>query len=236
MDQLFLDSLSPEERIRLRMEHAHRERVRAIVAGETPFPLRDGTKLIVQLIPEVSAGTPARFPASELKAHGEVIVPLGKDSGSYRFNVDGFAGCDEESRAQAYTQLYRDGRLEAVMANAAYEKQGEKLLHDDFCERAIISLVRQYLFFAEKIGISSPFWLFAAMTGCQGVKINTWHRFACKAIDRDTIFLSDSRIEQHDIDPNTYLRPVFDCLANAVGLERSLNYDEQGNRRDRNDS
>jgi len=33
-----------------------------------------------------------------------------------------------------------------------------------------------------------------------------------------------------DIDPVTHLRPMIDVLWNAVGLERSLNYDEQGNR------
>ena len=50
---------------------------------------------------------------------------------------------------------------------------------------------------------------------------------------RPVVFLPEFEVDSLDIEPVTHLRPLFDCLANAVGLERSLNYDERGSRSER---
>jgi hypothetical protein len=217
------------------MDSFHRERVRAIVADDAPFPLVDGSKLVVHLIPEVSERSRVRFTASDLKAHGEAVLPLGDQSGQHRFNAEGYASYsgDGDGKVGAYSQLLRDGRLEAVMADATYEQQGARLLRDGLCERAIIELVGQYLAFCRGVALAAPIWAFAALTDCRGVRLRTWHGFGGEAIHRDLVFLPEFHVESLDIDRNTYLRPLFDCLANAVGLERSLNYDEQGNRSER---
>jgi hypothetical protein len=65
------------------------------------------------------------------------------------------------------------------------------------------------------------------------VRGRSWDGLGDEAIERAVVFLPEFEIESLDIEPVTHLRPLFDCLANAVGLERSLNYDEHGNRRER---
>lgn len=225
--------LSADELVLHRMESFHRERGRAIVAGDAPFPLVDGSKLVVHLIPEASERTRVRFTASDLKTQGGAVLPLGDQSGQHRFNEEGYASYSGHGKVGAYTQLFRDGRLEAVMADATYEQQGARLLRCGLCERAIIELLGQFLTFSQGIGVATPIWVFASLLGCRGVGVSTWHGFHGEAIHRDLVFFPDIRVESLDIDPATYLRPLFDCLANAVGLERSPNYDEQGNRCER---
>jgi hypothetical protein len=233
MERIASGWLSADELVLHRMASFHRERVGAIVAGDASFPLEDGSKLIVHLLPEVSERSRVRFTASDLKAHGGSVLPLGDQSGQHRFNAEGYASYSGNGTVGAYSQLLRDGRLEAVMADATYEQQGARLLRDGLCERAIIDLVGQYLSFCRGIGLAAPVWVFAALTDSRGVRMRTWHGFGGEAIHRDLVFLPDIQVESLDIDPATYLRPLFDCLANAVGLERSLNYDEQGNRSER---
>lgn len=225
--------LSVEELVHHRMVSFHREQVQAIVNGEAAFRLKPGGSVIVHLIPVEAVRARKRYTASELKNHGNGIQPLGEQSGRYRFNADGYVGCDGEGEVGAYTQLHRDGRLEAVMTDSTYEQHGVRALRDGFIERAIFDMVGEYLRFCEGIGISAPIWTFVALAGCKGVRGRTWHGFGDEAIHRPVVFLPEFEIESLEVEPVTHLRPLFDCLANAVGLERSFNYDEQGVRQER---
>ncbi len=232
MDQVIPGWLSVEELVHHRMESFHRERVRAIVAGEAPFRLKGEAMLVVHLIPLESVGCPKRYTAFELKLHGQAVRPLGEQYGRPRFNADGFAMHDGEGDVGAYTQLIRDGRLEAVTTHITYEQHGSKLLRLGWSETATIELVRQYLGFCQGIGINHPIWIFAALAGCQDARSSTWQGFSDVAISRPLVFLPKFAIESFDIEPVTHVRPLFDCLANAVGFEKSPGYDEQGNRRE----
>ncbi len=233
IDQVIAGWFSADELIHYRMESFHRERVQAIVAGEAPFRLRNEAMFVVHLIPAESVQCRKQYTASELKAHGQAVRPLGKQYGRPRFNADGFAMYDGEGEVGAYTQLLRDGRLEAVTTDITYEQHELKLLREGSCETAIIELVRQYLGVCEGIGIKHPTWIFAALVGCKGVRADTRCGFSDQAISRTQTFFPEFQVESSDIEPVTYLRPLLDCLANAVGFERSPNYDEQGNRIER---
>ena len=233
MENVLSGWFSPDELAHQRMESFHQGRVRTIVAEEAPFRLKKGTMLIVHIMPLESVRSRKRFTASDLKAHSRMILPPGEQSGRYRFNAAGYASYDGEGEIGAYTQLLRDGRLEAVMTDTAYEHNGVRALRDGLCERAIIELVSQYLPFCKGIGLSHPLWLFAALAGCEGLRGRTWHGFGEEAIHGQLVFLPEFEIVSPDIDPASHLRPLFDCLANAVGLERSPNYDEQSNRLER---
>ena len=225
--------LSAEEVVHHRMESFHRQRVEGIVGGDSPFCLKPGGSLIIHLIPAEAVRSRKRYSASDLKAHGKGLRPLGEQSGHVRFNSEGYAGYDREGDVGAYSQLHRDGRLEAVMTDATYEQHGARALRDGFCERAIFEVVGEHLRFCKGIGIAAPVWAFVALSGCKGVRGRSWDGLGDEAIERPVVFLPEFEIESLDIEPVTHLRPLFDCLANAVGLERSLNYDEQGNRRER---
>ncbi len=225
--------LSAEELVHYRMISYHRQRVEAIIGGDSPFRLKPGGRLIVHLIPAETVRTRKRFTASDLKVHGKDLRPLGEQSGRHRFNEDGYLAYDGEGEVGAYSQLHRDGRLEAVTTDATYEQHGTRALRDGFCERAIFEAVGEHLRFCKGIGIAAPVWSFVALSGCHGVRGRTWHGPGEEAIQRPVVYLPEFEVESLDIEPVTHLRPLFDCLANAVGLERSLNYDERGSRTER---
>ncbi|MBI2806637.1 MAG: hypothetical protein HYX68_16775 [Planctomycetes bacterium] len=228
------------ERILFRLRNLHHERVEAIHKDKAHVPLNDPTRLVVHLMPEQAAGTPKEFSAAELKRAAQSIRPLGARDGGYgdsRFNADGFLLYSGREAVRYYSQLYRSGVYEGVMAEAVFQQKDKaKSLRENWCEEAMLGAMAGYLPFAKTLGLEPPIWMFSAIAGCEGARIcidRTWGDHSKDAIDRSIVWLPELKIEAFDADPAKLLRPVFDVLWNAAGLERSFNYDEQGNRKPR---
>ena len=132
----------------------------------------------------------------------------------------------DEMSLWAYTQLFRDGRIEGVMSDVLLIRfhKGQKCSVHFLCEHSIIEFVPSYLKFCALIGLEAPVWPSAALTGCQGVriKINRWPDFGSHTIDRDVVHLPEMEIPSLDIEPANFLRPMFDALWNAAGFEKIL--------------
>jgi len=225
--------LSKDELVLDRMKSFHRQRVEAIQKGVKPCCLSEGGKLIVHLIPTESVLTPRMRPTAELQQHGRHVAPLGEHGSSSRFNVDGLFNFSGSKELRAYTQLYRDGRLEAAMSDASYKQDGGHYLRDRICERAMISVVGQFVKFCKDLGTLPPVWLFTTLADVEGVRLfDGWGR-SDYAIDRPVVHLPEMEIAAFDIEPTSFLRPLCDCMWNAMGFERSRNYDEAGKRQER---
>jgi hypothetical protein len=225
------------ERLLYRMRSFHRERVEAIQQDQSHVRLTDPTRLIVHLMPEEAEGGPKPLAAADLKREAQSIRPLGERGGGYsdgQFNADGYLLYNGRDAVRYYSQLYRSGIYEGVMAEAVFQHQERaKILRENLCEEAILGAMSGYLPFAKALGLEPPFWMFAALIGCEGAKLwlnRAWEELSQHAIDRAVVFLPEAKIDSFDTDPMKHLRPMIDVLWNAVGLERSLNYDEQGNR------
>jgi hypothetical protein len=233
--------LSPEEIVQQRMRSFHRERVEAIHKDQSHLRLTDPTRLIVHLMPEEALRAPKSLSAADLKRAGQPIRPLGdRNGGGYtdsRFNADGFLLYNGRETVRYYSQLYRNGMYEGVMAEAVFQHQDRaKILRDEWCEEALLGAMGGYLPFAKAIGLEPPFWMFAALAGCEGARIclnRSWEQLSPCAIDRSIVQLPEAKIDTFDTDSVKHLRPMLDVLWNAAGVERSFNYDEQGNRKPR---
>lgn len=233
--------LDEKEVVFHRMETFHRDRVRAFASDSTPLKQRSGGIFVVHLIPESSVLTRNRFDATQLEEHGRRVCALGDRGGYSRFNVDGFMNYDGRDAIRAYSQLYRDGRLEAAMSDLAYplereQKNGLHVLRDSIVEKAMFALVPNYLAFCKAIDLDAPIWLYSALVDCEGVRICTDLSFrdaSDHGIDRSPCHLPEFEITSLDVEPQTLLRQWCDRLWQACGMERSFNFDEDGNWRER---
>ncbi len=232
--------MTEAERILHRMTSFHRERVEAIHKDQSHVRLNDPTRLIVHVVPEEAIRAPKSLSAADLKRASQSIRPLTERNGGYhesRFNADGFLLYNGRDAVRYYSQLYRNGVYEGVMAEAVFQHQDRpRILRENWCEEAILGGMGGYLSFAKTLGLEPPFWMFAALAGCEGARVyvnRSWEELSPHAIDRSIVWLPESKIEAFDTDSVTHLRPMLDVLWNAVGMERSFNYDEQGNRKPR---
>src|SRR5437899_1662940 len=107
--------LSEDEMLFQRMETFHRQRVEVVASEDSPLAVRGGGILVLHLIPRSCVQGRTRFDGAKLKEHGGGVPPLGGRGGYARFNVDGLLNYDGHESIRAYSQLFRDGRLEAAM-------------------------------------------------------------------------------------------------------------------------
>jgi len=227
-----------EEWCLLRLRRLHEDRCELIQKDQQHVRLYNESRLVIHMLPEASCFEKQTIAAARLKQVSESIKPLGGNSSGYgagRFNADGYL-LQSGDVASCYTQLYRCGRIEAVMSDLYYEANGDGKLLRPWCDDAVLSTLEGYLPFAKLIGLEPPFWFFASVLGCEGVRISisrSWGHTSNHAIDRDVVRLPEMRIDTFDTVPDQLLRPVLDVLWNSAGVERSLNYDENGNRKPR---
>jgi hypothetical protein len=233
--------LAEDEVLFHRMEAFHRQRVEAIASGQSLLDKRDGGILVVHLIPRSCVQGRLRFDGAKLKEHGGLVPPLGGRGDYARFNVDGLLRYNGHEVVRDYSQLFRDGRLEAVMPEVAFpldrkQKDSVHCLRDSICEEAVFNTVAGYLRFCKAIGLDVPIQMFSALIGCEGVRICTDMSFrdiSDHAIDRSPVFLPDIEISSLDAGPKDLLRPWCDTLWQACGMERSFSFDQQGQWRER---
>jgi hypothetical protein len=233
--------LTEDEVLFHRMETFHRQRVEAATGDNSLLANRGGGVLVLHLIPRSCVVGRTRFEGSKLKEHGGSVPPLGGRNGYARLNVDGLLNYEGHESVRAYSQLYRDGRLEAAMPDVAFpmdrqQKNGVHCLRDSICEQAVFATVAGYLRFCKAIGLEAPIWMFSTLVGCKGVRICSDMSFrdvSDHAIDRSPLCFPEVEIGSLDSEPLTLLRPWCDILWQACGMERSFNFDQQGQWRER---
>lgn len=219
-----------------RLTHFHHARLDVI---ETASPASDDAPsvLVVHLLPQLSFGR-AQFTGSVLREHG---TPIGaawcESSAQYsRFNADGWFMPEGREKPRSYSQLFRDGRLEAVLHGTCYTQYQTKVVHAAKCEAAIFRIVPPYLDLCEAIGLQCPIWLFSSLVGFDGARFKTnaeWNEVGSYGIESATVRLPELVIGSFGADNSELLRRWCDGLWQAGGNERSPNYEKDGTRRQR---
>jgi hypothetical protein len=227
--------LSRQEIIFERIKEFHLRRVSALAEDETPLEKRDGGIIVLHLIPESCIFSRRSLEGAALKEHGSRIRPLGNHGGSTRFNVDGFLNQSGHQEPRAYSQLFRNGRLESVMSDVgcrfnASTQNGPYVIRCGLIERAVFEVVDDFLKFCQATDFKPPLWLFSALINCTGFRMVTgmYHDLSDKAVDRSPAILPHLEITNLDGNVQDLLRPWCDALWQASGLERSLNYRQDG--------
>ena len=219
----------------MELKNLHLQRVNAIVSGEEPLRKRDGGILVLHLFPESSAFSRKLLDGRVLKEYGTSIRPLGGRGGYTRFNVDGFLHHNGETEINAYSQLFRDGRLESVTSGVGYRinhvEDSRVAMRCSLLEKGVFDLVGEYLSFCKAIETPLPIWLFSALVECNGFGIishQMFQEFSVQTVDRSPAIIPEITITSFDLD-RKMLRPWCDTLWQTSGMEKSLNFDQDGN-------
>jgi hypothetical protein len=201
------------------------------------MPLMPGGKVILHLVPVSSFRSRQMFDVAAMPQLGTQFPPMAASGWDHRLNLDGhvsYGGGRNGGACRSYTQFFRNGSVEAVLADVVREdKQEGKLLLAGYYER---TLTQEYQFFKglmtglREVGVQPPVWCFLTVTGVKGARIPTEDHFPDenRAIDRDTLMLPEGVIEDLGTDSAAILRPMFDLVWNASGFARSFNFDANG--------
>ncbi|HSL46242.1 MAG TPA: hypothetical protein VK897_22600 [Anaerolineales bacterium] len=154
---------------------------------------------------------------------------------SYRYNLDGLIAYNnkDNNSTGAYTQLYRNGIIESVSTTVFNSAEGNPYIPSIVFEQELIEALKTYISTHQKLLISPPSVLTLSLVGVRGYKLavsqrlDAWHNHI-HVIDRDSLLLPETIIEDYAIDPAAILRPIFDAVWNSAGWPKSYGYDESG--------
>jgi hypothetical protein len=234
----------PELRALILLSDTLAERVRsfrasrldAVESDETPVGLIQGPKTVLHLIP-ANAFTPGvSYDVWQLKS-GE-LPPINSSGWTHRLNFDGLVTFSDllDGLAFSYSQVFRDGCIEAVDASMIRAYEGKRLIPGNYWERHLIKATEAYLRIQGQLGVQPPIVLMISVLGVRGYRMHLpWGGREAHAIDRDNLVMSEIILESFDIDASQTLRPLFDALWNASGISQSTSYDREGKWKTKND-
>ena len=162
---------------------------------------------------------------------------MGLGGGSSRLNIDGYvttSGFHETGDpSYDYTQLFRNGAIEAVDADLLCGHGETKLFIPSIeFERDIIQGTTRYFKAYREIGIEGPVVAMLSFLRVRGFYMYTDPHLTrlrgAHRIDKQHLLIPEVVIEDLGAPVPTSLRPVFDLVWQACGYRHSYNYDDNG--------
>lgn len=229
---LFLRSESQTQRVR----DFRTERLGKIIAGETPCKLVDGPVLALHLIPTQAAlGIASIDPLPYLEGERRIPCLGAQHPGHPRVNLDGALGyrtLTEDGATHAYTQLFRNGFVEAVWALNRQTDDGYYVLpgtiYEDYAA-AFLNKIRTEL---QHAGLSTELIAMLSIVRADRVTLGfnrlLWDADGTQGqFDRDTVALPDVLVPA-EATSHVGLKAVFDLVWQSAGMQGSINFNDAG--------
>lgn len=177
--------------------------------------------------------------------------PLGQGGATARYNFDGVLKGSAYDNFTAYTQLFRNGSIEAVLKGVVLVNEfNQKYIKKDQ-DFFILRAVKEYLNGTKNLNIDPPFIIMITYDAVRGAHLDSDYYDRCKYLEysnglntvvsrpreeplrpivQPTLELPEIMIEDYG-DKEDYeraLKPAFDALWNAAGAPKAPYFDNDG--------
>jgi hypothetical protein len=139
-----------------------------------------------------------------------------------------------EKKITSYLQIFRTGIIE-LFSNyyCGIGAQGEdrKLFYIDKFEEDCINLVIKAIKFYKEMGLNEPLMIFINLLNQADVRLYTKSRFWLpEPFGRNNLSIPPVLIKSYEEDIPLILKPSFDVIWQSSGIEKSINYNDSGER------
>jgi hypothetical protein len=213
-----------------------KDQINKTLSGDTPVDLAqaNGT-LVIHLIPYSAFAFTRQIDLEKAQSLSHKLRPLGSTSGySPRINIDGFINIRGGPECYGYTQLHRNGQIEAVKAGVLFERNGTILLGSVDFESILVNSVPEYLQALEQLGFDCPIVVTATLLGVRGAILGIGNQENSfdppDPIRKENVFFPEIIIEEFSNDENYVrkLKSLIDVLWNAAGRVQSKHLNNNG--------
>lgn len=218
------------------LDHARRfreERLVEIRSGNGERPLVNGGQIILHIVPVASFSRSVAVDVEQVHQQQMAFLPIGSGGMSPRFNYFGFVNERGGDENHGYTQIFRNGSLEATKADIIRERDGIRTIPGASFEGQVFEVFSPYLIGLRDIGVPPPLIIMITLVGVLGVnyivKNDNWEGFG-RPLPEDVLRLPECVLEDYgdNVDHHRSVRPAFDALWNAVGYARSQFFNDEG--------
>ena len=208
-------------------------RMADITGGRGSRPLQSGGRFVLHIIP--LAGVTSRFTIDLNRAyelHPE-FRPIGAMGMTPRFNLSGFINERGGEANHGYTQIFRNGSIEATKADIVRDHRGRLLISGRSLERHLFEVLPRYLNALRDLGVPAPLVALITLEGVKGVAYavsdDPWPDPE-PPIDDPMVFLPECYVEDYGTidDYHRAFRPAFDALWNASGYASAQTFNAAG--------
>lgn len=216
-----------------RLKRFRYERLAKVIANEGPYPLEDGPKAVLHVIPISATDPTIEFDLGPVCEQLSFPPINGRSGWGNEHNYDGFvkpvrlAGNETSN----YLQFFRSGIIEEAFCRI--HDRDRKLIGGLWSERMCISALANALAALKKLGVLPPILVGLSLLNVSGftwkVELFGWYGDGRPFRERELI-LPEVLISDLEAPAASVLHPVFDRIWNAAGHPKSPFYDEQGNR------
>jgi len=229
---LFTLGVASSDRIRA----FHGKRIAGIIAGQGARPLVGNGRMVAHIAPLVSFTS--RYECDLTRAHDaqEQFRPITSMGYTPQYNLDGFINERGGDQNHGYTQVFRNGTVEACRGNLIFQGHSGASIYALDMEHDLLEALVNYLHGLQNLDVPPPF---AILVSLQGVD-RTHYQLrqhpglyvdGVPVFDRDTIALPEVLIEAYgtDADYRRAMIPALSILWNAMRRPRDEYFDDTGN-------
>ena len=229
---LFLSSQSEMDCIR----HFVEDRIGALATGRGIMPLSATNLIALHIVPVLSFLGNDRIDVSRLHEKRLSFPPINLNGHSFHPNLDGFCNYSRDGgKVVAYTQIFRNWSIEAVLSGIERDYDGEKRFIPPWVIRRILEALAQYETALRENGVAYPLAVFVSLIGVRRATLRlhsySYSTHSGPPIDQDILILPESMLNQT---PESEERGAFrlkgtlDALWNAAGELECPWFDENG--------
>jgi hypothetical protein len=158
------------------------------------------------------------------------LLPLGTGSNGAVYTLDGIFCFDDLPSCNAYTQVFRNGILEAASRRALAHPHGKKLIPCGAVPRDVLDYVRSGITFYQRLSVPPPLVIMMSIIGVGGFEFATSAElgvgYYTHRVDRDDLLLPEVLVNDFTTAPVDICRPMFDALFNAAGFAKWPDYEQ----------
>lgn len=213
-----------------RMKKFQLDRLNGIAEGRGPVRLAGGGRLVIHLLPLSAFNRSAQINLESAYKLHETFRPISAMGMTPRFNLDGFINVRGGDQCFGYTQVFRNGSIEATKADILRQSHDVTFLPAGSITESIAEVVPLYFEGLRSLPIPPPIVLMVSFLDVVGARLATrydsWPDENEPLPPFNPLLLPETIVDDY-MDKSGYqkaLRPIFDALWNAAGFARCTYY------------
>lgn len=184
-------------------------------------------RLVFYVVPE--SFEQAQIDIGSLEHPDNYFIPLGEPQNTIicDFNFEGALFLSSIHIKHAYTQVFRDAKVETVVALTRFANDSrDSLLPLLKLQKSLPSCVQRHLSLLKKLGVAGPYYLYFHLLDSDGIRIDpkdiSFSGFDTKGRNktllRDHLNFPIFKMINAQVDVQTCLKPLFDIFWNTFGF------------------
>lgn len=208
-------------------------RLREITSGQVPRPLMGDGRMILHIVPLSAVTSSWQVDLGKVFELNQAFSPIGSTGMSPRFNLDGFVNERGGENNLGYTQVFRNGAIEATKSSIARTYEGKKCIPSGPFEKHVFESLPHYIKGLRDLGVPPPLIVLITLEGVKDAayKVHS-NPFGDPepVIERDVVYLPECVINEYGevADYHRAVKPAFDALWNTAGCVSAQTFSADG--------